>query len=101
MKFGVQALLVISGFALALGSAAQASDVMGVVADANGQPVAGVKVIASNARSSASAVTDYDGQYAIKNLSAGTYDLMLDPMGSGIKGGTVAGYLDPTGLTVN
>ncbi|HVB81600.1 MAG TPA: carboxypeptidase-like regulatory domain-containing protein [Candidatus Binataceae bacterium] len=101
MRVGLQTLLAICAFGLAVGGLAQASEVAGVVVDASGQPVAGVKITASHGHSSTSAVTDRDGQYSIKDLATGAYDLKIDPMGSGVKGGTVESYLNPAGLTVN
>jgi hypothetical protein len=82
---------------------ATCGDLVGTVANGNGQAVQGVKVIvhSSDGQITEAATTDASGQYIISGLDSGQYLITLDPAGTGFQGQTVAGYLGEAGLTVN
>jgi hypothetical protein len=79
------------------------ADLVGLVTDAQGHPVAAVKVMVRDAADKvlSEAQTDASGQYRITGLTSGTYNYVLDPLASGFKGGAAAAYLDSKGLTIN
>jgi hypothetical protein len=89
--------------ALAITTPAICEDLVGTVANGNGQAVQGVKVIvhSSDGEITEAATTDASGQYIVSGLDPGQYLITLDPAGSGVQGQTVAGYLGEVGLTVN
>jgi hypothetical protein len=84
-------------------SAALATDLVGTVADGEGQAVQGATVIAnsSDGSSARTAITDASGQYRIPGLDPGQYFISLEASAMGAPGQTVASYLGNSGLTVN
>jgi Carboxypeptidase regulatory-like domain len=89
--------------ALAIASPAICQELIGTVANGDGQAVQGVKIVAhsSDGRVTESAITDASGQYRMSDLIPGQYFITLDPSGANVEGQTVAGYLGQNGLTVN
>lgn len=79
------------------------SKIVGTVVDAQGSPVAGVRVIAKDPSGKviAEAVANAEGQYTLEGLPPGQYNLVLEPANTGFQGETVAASLAEEGLTVN
>lgn len=79
------------------------SMLVGVVYNAMGQPVGGLKIIAKDpsGRIMGEAVTDARKPYVLPNLPTGQYQLTLDPGRSPFKGQTVLSFIGAEGLTVN
>ena len=79
------------------------ADVVGVVTDSQGQPVANVRIIARNMSTGASieARSKPNGRYRVNGLAPGVYKYSIDPAGSGFKGGDAVSYLDSKGLTID
>ena len=79
------------------------ADVVGLVADTHGRPIANarilVKTLANNALSEAHSNTN--GQYQLTGLAPGTYKYVLDLVASGFVGGDAVSYLGAKGLTIN
>jgi hypothetical protein len=88
---------------LAVASPALCEDLVGTVAEKDGQAVQGVRIIArsGDGQTREFAITDASGQYRIAGLNPGEYFVTLDPAGSGVQGQTVASYVSNAGLTVN
>jgi hypothetical protein len=81
-----------------------AANVAGVIADATGKPVQGMKVIAETQKSQPvqAVLTGSKGGYAIKNLTPGGYLFALEPGGAGFKKGeSVAAFVPDEGLTLD
>ncbi len=68
---------------IALLATAQDAKVTGVVKDASGSPVTGATVNLLNARQSgvATAMTDAQGQFTLKGVAAGTYEVLVTAKG--------------------
>jgi len=79
------------------------ADVVGTVLDLQQHPVSGVNIVVQDTtgKTFGQATTDAAGQYKISGLSPNTYDYMLNPLGTGFKGGSAVSYLDNNGLTMN
>ncbi|OGQ79057.1 MAG: hypothetical protein A3F90_07365 [Deltaproteobacteria bacterium RIFCSPLOWO2_12_FULL_60_19] len=79
------------------------SMLVGVVYDAGGRPVGGLKIIAKDpsGRIMGEAVSDARKPYVLPNLPTGQYQLTLDPAQSPFKGQTVLSFIGAEGLTVN
>ena len=88
--------------AAVLGDAGSAT-VIGIVRNNQNQPVPGLKILAkvSSGQVISEGKTDISGRYAILNLQAGKYQLILDPASSPYKGQTVVSTVGTEGLTVN
>jgi Carboxypeptidase regulatory-like domain len=92
-----------AGLFLATASVALCADIVGRVSDLNDAPMQGVQIVVKDAGSKtlAKVATDGHGRYQITGLTPGSYDYVLDPLGTSFKGGTAAAYLDDKGLTIN
>jgi membrane-associated protease RseP (regulator of RpoE activity) len=79
------------------------ADVVGKVADAQGRPVAKVKIVVESSEKKilSEAHSDADGRYQVTGLKPGTYNYILDPGGSGFKSGDAVSNLGPKGLTID
>src|SRR3990172_371288 len=79
------------------------STIVGSVVNNQKSPVPGIKILAkdSSGKILGEAVTDAEGNYNLKNLSIGQYQLTLDPMKAPFQGETVVAALGPQGLTVD
>jgi len=79
------------------------STIAGSVVNPQKNPVPGIKILAkdSSGKILGEAVTDAEGNYNLKNLSVGQYQLSLDPMKAPFQGETVVAALGPQGLTVD
>jgi hypothetical protein len=79
------------------------ADVAGLVADGQGRPVAGVRIVVKNVQNKVSkeAPSNSDGRYQVTGLKPGVYTYILDPAGSGFKGGDAVSYLGSKGLTID
>lgn len=79
------------------------STIVGSVVSNQKSPVPGIKILAkdSSGKILAEAVTDAEGNYNLKNLSIGQYQLTLDPLKSAFQGETVVTALGSKGLTVD
>jgi hypothetical protein len=97
------ALLFAPVLAFAIAGSALSEDLVGTVADANGQAVRGAQVIAHSrdGQATESATTDANGHYRIAGLDPGQYFITLDAASIGGRNQTVAGYVGDSGLTVN
>jgi hypothetical protein len=89
--------------ALAIAPLAFCANIVGTVSDAQGSPVQGVQIRVQNSAGKilANAQPDKDGHYQITGLDPGTYDYVLAPLGSAIKGGRVSSDLSAQGLTID
>lgn len=103
MRQSVLSLLITALIAMGAAAPGLCEDLVGTVANGNGQAVGGVKiqVQSSDGAVTQSATTEADGQYVISGLYPGQYFITLDSAGRGVQGQTVAGYLGENGLTVN
>ena len=79
------------------------STIVGTVVNAQKNPVPGIKILAKDPSGKilGEAVTDAEGNYNLKNLRIGQYQLTLDPLKSPFQGETVVTALGPEGLTVD
>jgi hypothetical protein len=79
------------------------TEVAGMVVTSQGNPIAGVRIVARNSSGKviSEAVTDSRGQYAVRNLAPDRYQITLDPLNSPFKGQTVVSAVGTEGLTVN
>jgi hypothetical protein len=79
------------------------STIVGIVVNNQESPVAGIKILAkdSSGKILGEALTDAEGNYQLKNLSIGQYQLTLDPLKSAFQGETVVAALGSQGLTVD
>ena len=79
------------------------STIVGSVVNNQKSPVPGIKILAkdSSGKTLGEAVTDAEGNYNLKNLSIGQYQLTLDPLKSAFQGETVVAALGSQGLTVD
>jgi hypothetical protein len=79
------------------------STIVGSVVNNQNSPVPGIKILAkdSSGKILGEAVTDAEGNYNLKNLRIGQYQLTLDPLKSPFQGETVVTALGPEGLTVD
>jgi len=79
------------------------STIVGSVVNSQESPVAGIKILAkdSSGKILGEALTDAEGNYRLKNLSIGQYQLTLDPLKSAFQGETVVAALGSEGLTVD
>jgi len=79
------------------------STIVGIVVNNQESPVPGIKILAkdSSGKILGEALTDADGNYQLKNLSIGQYQLTLDPVKSAFQGETVVAALGSQGLTVD
>ena len=77
--------------------------IVGIVVNNQKSPVPGIKILAkdSSGKILGEAVTDAEGNYDLKNLSIGQYQLTLDPLKSAFQGETVVAALGSQGLTVD
>jgi hypothetical protein len=82
------------------GSCAQ---VVGVVKNAAGQPVPGVKIQAIDESGTliGQALSGPKGAYVIDGLKPGKYVFKLDPQATGVQAGNGVAYLGADGLTVD
>jgi len=80
------------------------STIVGIVVNNQKSPVPGIKILAKDSSGKkilGEALTDAEGNYHLKNLSIGQYQLTLDPLKSAFQGETVVAALGPQGLTVD
>ena len=80
------------------------STIVGSVVNNQKSPVPGIKIFAKDSSGKkilGEAVTDAEGNYHLKNLRIGQYQLSLDPLKSPFQGETVVAALGPQGLTVD
>jgi len=79
------------------------STIVGSVVNNQKNPVPGIKILGKDPSGKilGEAVTDAEGNYKLKNLSIGQYQLTLDPLKSPFQGETVVAALGPQGLTVD
>jgi hypothetical protein len=99
-------LLVAFGAAvLSIAGAAQVfcADIVGVVANTQGLPVANVRILVKNMKTNAQseAQSNTNGRYRVTGLAPGVYTYTLDPVGSGLRGGDAVSYLGSKGLTID
>ena len=80
------------------------SAIVGSVVNNQRSPVPGIKILAKDSSGKkilGEALTDAEGNYHLKNLSTGQYQLTLDPLKSTFQGETVVAALGSQGLTVD
>jgi hypothetical protein len=80
------------------------STIVGIVVNNQKSPVPGIKILAKDSSGKkilGEALTDAEGNYHLKNLSTGQYQLTLDPLKSTFQGETVVAALGSQGLTVD
>jgi hypothetical protein len=79
------------------------STIVGIVVNNQESPVGGIKILAkdSSGKIWGEALTDAEGNYQLKNLRTGQYQLTLDPLKSAFQGETVVAALGSQGLTVD
>ncbi len=80
------------------------STIVGSVVNNQKSPVPGIKILAKDSSGKkilGEALTDAEGNYHLKNLSIGQYQLTLDPLKSSFQGETVVAALGSQGLTVD
>jgi hypothetical protein len=97
-------LLVAIAIGAGAASAALCADIGGVVIDAAGNRVAGIKVVAMRDRTgevAGQATSGAKGEYYIPHISPETYDLALDPLGKPFQPATTVAAVPKQGLTVN
>ena len=84
-------------------SETSSANLVGTVLDAAGNPVQGIEITAKDPTGKiiGQSVTDAKGQYILKKLPVGEYDLTLDPKNTGYQGATVVTSMVKEGLTVN
>ena len=100
--------LLFSGLVLSLSlvigpSSGFCADIIGTVMDLQGHPVSDVKIVVQNTAGKlfGQAITDPKGHYTIVGLSPNTYGYILNPLTTGLKGGSAVSYLGTDGLTIN
>jgi hypothetical protein len=78
------------------------AEVIGSVADTQGHPVAGAKILIKNLANNvmSEAHCNQSGRYQVTGLTPGTYQYILFPV-SGFKGGDAVSYLGDKGLTID
>jgi hypothetical protein len=81
----------------------KAADLTGTVTNRQGQPVPGVQITLKNAagKTLGQKTTDSKGHYAFSQVSPGKYQYILDPLDTGLKGGSAVSSVDSVGSTVN
>src|SRR6266851_7495823 len=79
------------------------ASVVGIISDTKDHPVNAVEIAAQNSAGKVfgRAKSDLQGHYQITGLAPGTYQFVLNPLATGLKGGSGVSYLDPKGLTIN
>jgi hypothetical protein len=84
-------------------STALCASIVGLISDQNGNPVNGVRIVATDASGKAvgDATSDLYGRYCVIPLDPGNYTLTLDPGSTGVNGGTGAVDLGADGATTN
>jgi Carboxypeptidase regulatory-like domain len=84
-------------------SSAFCAEIAGTVADPQGHPVSGVKITVQEPAGKVvgQGIADAAGHYSIDGLAPNTYDFFLDPLTTGVKGGSGVSYLDANGLTID
>jgi hypothetical protein len=82
---------------------AYAADLTGTVTNRLGQPVPGVQIMLKDAagKTVGQKTTDSSGHYAFKTVTPGKYQYVLDPLNTGVKGGSAASSVDAGGSTVD
>jgi hypothetical protein len=103
MRTIITASIALLALALTLANPAFCTDLVGTVADGEGQAVQGAQVVAHSSDGSVTqtATTNANGQYQIGGLDPGQYFITLQASGIGSQAQTVASYLGNSGLTVN
>lgn len=98
--FGLAAALMTSFLWTSVALSAQ---VVGIVKNADGAAVEGVRIRAVNSsgKTVGQGVTGPEGRYVIANLPNGQYVFKLDPLATGVQLGDGVGYLSDKGLTVD
>jgi hypothetical protein len=93
------AIALVAGISVA----ARAASVGGAVANAQGQSVSGIQIVAKDAQGHVvgQGSTGSTGIYDIQGLQPGNYNFTLDPGSSGFQGQTVASYVGPDGVCLN
>jgi len=83
--------------------AAYAADLTGTVTNRLGQPVPGVQISLKDAagKTLGQKITDSRGHYAFKTVAPGKYQYVLDPLSTGLKGGSAASNIDASGSTID
>jgi hypothetical protein len=96
-------MALVLAYLIGMSEAVMAAPAGGTVARSQGQPVAGVQIIAKDATGHVvgQATTGSNGAYDILGLQSGNYNFMLDPGSSGFQGQTVASYVGPDGICLN
>ncbi len=85
-------------------SPALCAEIAGVVVDAAGNRVAGIKVVAMRDRTgevAGQATSSAKGEYYIPHIAPETYDLALDPLGKPFQPATAVASVPKQGLRVN
>jgi hypothetical protein len=82
---------------------AYSADLAGTVTNGLGQPVAGVQIQLQDGSGKAVAqqLTDSTGHYGFTELTPGTYECVLNPSGSQLKGGSAEAKVETEGTTLN
>jgi hypothetical protein len=82
---------------------ANAADLTGTVTNRHGQPVPGVEITLKDpaGKTLAKKTTDAKGHYAFSQVSPGKYQYVLDPLDTGLKGGSAASSVDSAGSTID
>jgi hypothetical protein len=90
-------------FLAALSVSVHAADLTGTVTNRLGHPVPGVQITLKNAAGKilGQKITDSSGRYAFKTVAPGKYQYVLDPLSTGLKGGSAASTVDSEGSTVD
>ncbi|GEM_PF-3732830 len=103
MTRSIAASSAVLALTLMLTGTALCTDLVGTVADGQGQAVQGARVIAltSDGATTFTTNTNADGQYQIGGLSPGQYFITLEAASIGSHTQTVVSYLGHSGLTVN
>jgi hypothetical protein len=99
--FGI--LLLVTFAAVSLARQVWAATLIGVVLDAQGNPVGEAEIAVHDAtgKAVARAVTNAKGEYVFEGLPPGQYNLSLNPLHGGFQGQTVVASLGEKGLTVS
>lgn len=86
-----------------LSATVRAALVVGVVTNAEGTAVEGVRIRAVNTsgKTVGQHISGADGHYTIDKLSNGQYVFKLDPLATGVKPGDGVAYLSDKGLTID
>jgi Carboxypeptidase regulatory-like domain len=87
---------------LSMAALAFCADITGHVLNLQGQPVKGIEILVQVPRQKVvwKVTTNSKGNYIIKDLAPGKYQITLDSLTSGYKGGRFAAYLGANGLTI-